>query len=506
MVTVLWPDVLICLKEELGYTIHDWKALVLGYSIFDIDLSSWKLNLSERTIIIWVRKNTVQAATVHQILETLQDVLRQLDKSRETVLVLWDGDSREIREYIGMPSYKLVIIDTQEQQSIIEAHNSAIFRGLILQQIPISNLAPYETSTPVSGSRFFGRQHEIEKICNNPRTNFAVLGNRKIGKSSLLREVERVLTSKDVYTPYVLYLDCSVLKTANALVYAIVDRLDPRSIERLHLQQINIFFPKFLQRMHQRYKQRIILLLDEIDDLLVSQYGDWELFKMLVAASARGDCQLVLAGFRTTMRELIDNDSPLFKSAVEIRLPEFNRQQAFELIVQPMENLGIQFKRKNEIVSRIYEETSGHPNLIQYYCRILIEQIESRQIREIVPEDLGEIHNNDELIRYTLGLFMANTDNTEKVCVYAIIKEMSDVNENRFTQEDIDNALQKSGVSLLHTEINNSCQNLVYAGIFRRLDRGYYAFTSPVFGKILRKNFNIDYLISRVKREEAWAG
>jgi len=49
-----WPRLLRLLHEELGYTVREGNP-ALGYELFYIDLSSWKLRLSSRTPVIWVK-------------------------------------------------------------------------------------------------------------------------------------------------------------------------------------------------------------------------------------------------------------------------------------------------------------------------------------------------------------------------------------------------------------------------------------------------------------------
>ena len=88
------------------------------------------------------------------------------------------------------------------------------------------------------------------------------------------------------------------------------------------------------------------------------------------------------------MREQYDQDSPFFNFAEEIRLNEFTRRQAHELIVTPMENLRVRLHHREEVVARIYDETAGHPNLIQYYCTILLRRLDETGEREIGPDSL----------------------------------------------------------------------------------------------------------------------
>ena len=65
--------------------------------------------------------------------------------------------------------------------------------------------------------------------------------------------------------------------------------------------------------MSKQFKSKIIFLLDEVDNLVIMQRGDWELFRMLRASSNKGACQYIIAGFREAMREQYMLDSPFLQ-------------------------------------------------------------------------------------------------------------------------------------------------------------------------------------------------
>ncbi len=67
-----------------------------------------------------------------------------------------------------------------------------------------------------------------------------------------------------------------------------VRKLNPKELTRLEMQKYVFYFPDFLERMKNMSKGKIILLLDEIDNLITMQRGDWELFRMLRAAANSG--------------------------------------------------------------------------------------------------------------------------------------------------------------------------------------------------------------------------
>jgi AAA+ ATPase superfamily predicted ATPase len=494
-----WPPTLRLFHEELGYTVRAGKPS-LGYQLFYIDLSTWKLRLSNRTAVIWVQTKDLDGVTSQHVMESLGDVLRERNLTRQIVLVLIDGNSFPLFRHKTNLAHNLVLIGSEEQKKVLQSRRpSGELLDIISAQVPISYLSPYETRAPVTGSRFFGREHEISRILANPDTNHAILGIRRIGKTSLLRETERILSERET-AAHVVYLECSDLLSTDDYIREVVRKLNPRELPRLELQKYVFFFPNFLERMSKQFKSKIIFLLDEVDNLVIMQRGDWELFRMLRASSNKGACQYIIAGFREAMREQYMLDSPFYNFTQEIRLSEFTRQQARSLIVTPMENLRVRFRNEEEVISRIYEETAGHPNLIQYYCLILLRHLDQTGEREISPKSLIDVYNDEGFTSHLLTSFMQNTENREKALIYALMMSSPDAGLEGFGQEKIDTILHAGGIVLQQKEIDEACNVLTLAGVIHRRGKEYF-FTSPVFTKVLQQTYDLDYLYRKVKDE-----
>lgn len=494
-----WPQILRLLHEELGYASREGKTS-MGFRVFYVNLSSWKLRLTERTPVIWVKAKDLEGVSPQHIMQSLADVVRERNLSRMITLVFMDGDSSALLKHKSSLNYNLVLIGSEQQEGVLHSRRpSGELLDMISAQVPISYLSPYETRSPVTGSRFFGREHEISRILSNQDSNHAILGIRRIGKTSLLRETERILKERDDNTR-VVYLECSDLLDTDDYIREVVRKLNPRELPRLHMQKYVFFFPNFLERMSKLYKSRIIFLLDEVDNLVIMQRGDWELFRMLRASSNKGACQYILAGFREAMREQYMLDSPFYNFAQEIRLSEFTRQQARELIVTPMENLRVRIRNEEEVVKRIYEETAGHPNLIQYYCMILLRKLDIEGHREISTESLIDVYADDGFTSHLLTSFMQNTENREKALIYAILIFSHDSWRKGFSHEELDESLRKGGIVLPQREIDEACNVLTLAGIIHRKGK-LFQFTSPVFTKVLQQTYDLNYLFRKAKEE-----
>jgi len=221
---------------------------------------------------------------------------------------------------------------------------------------------------------------------------------------------------------------------------------------------------------------------------------------MLRASSNKGACQYIMAGFREAMKEQYLLDSPFYNFAQEVRLSEFTRRQAHDLIVTPMENLRVHIKSRDEVVGRIYEETAGHPNLMQYYCMILLKRLDTTGERVISPESLIDVYADEGFKGHLLTSFMHNTERREKAVVYAVLMATEDTPARGFTHEFLDSALRRQAIVLSQQSIEEACDVLVLAGIFFRKGKEYFV-TSPVFTKVLQRTYDLAYLFRKLKEE-----
>jgi hypothetical protein len=165
-----------------------------------------------------------------------------------------------------------------------------------------------------------------------------------------------------------------------------------------------------------------------------------------------------------------------------------------------MENLRVRIRNQDEVVSRIYEETAGHPNLIQYYCMILLRRLDQIGERVISPDNLIDVYADEGFTSHLLTSFMQNTENREKAMIYAILMSADKGVPKQFGLEEIDNTLRKGGILLDQKSIDEACNVLSLAGVIHRKGREY-TFTSPVFTKVLQQTYDLNYLFRKVKEE-----
>jgi len=211
--------------RQLG-TLYQVRRLsqktLAGYelSLYLVDLSGWRLRFSNRTPLIWVKAEAVEHVSARELTESLQDVAREHGWHHRECMVLLDGNGGELKTQIADQHFpRFVILDAADQRSILTTSSfTSALLDLVCKQLPISSLAPYQISAPVEGTGFFGRQSEISNVLGHSETNFTIAGVRRIGKTSLLREVKRQMLEQGEDPRRTVWLDCSTLSDSDQFI------------------------------------------------------------------------------------------------------------------------------------------------------------------------------------------------------------------------------------------------------------------------------------------------
>ena len=473
------------------------------YGLFLVDLSGWRLRFSEHTPMIWVRAESAKQLTGRDLDGRLRELVKLRGWARYECIIVLEGDGRELRAQIAQRySDRFIIVDTDDQRKILDAsafESEKAFLHLVCKQVPLSNLAPYEMSAPVEGSRFFGREREISRVLGKLETTFAITGIRRIGKTSLLKEIKRRMIDQGEDPQRIVWMDCSNISSLRSFAQEIVMQLHFRELDLLKGRRQQLFtLSDFLKRMSKMYGGQITIFLDEVDKLLSGPREVRDILSTLRASVHTGDCRCIAAGFQTLMNALSDSKSPFYRGFEPLPLGTFSERETENLVLGPMKSLGVQFENEQSIVTRIQDDTRGHPHLVQYYCSELINQLERNETLTVKLSDLSAIYVSNGLKEETYNDFRDNLLSQDKLLVYVLLLSFPDTKET-FTQEEMFGSLRRQGIGLSNEEIDRTCDRLVLAGVFIR-DGNKYGFALPILSAILRKNYNLVHLLSVAKK------
>ena len=188
---------------------------------------------------------------------------------------------------------------------------------------------------------------EIDKILTQTATNFAILGIRRIGKTSVLREVRRRLLDQGEDPARFVWLDGSTLQSSEHFVQEIVRQLNIRELRRLEKSSVYLFFlPDFLKRMSKKYGGPVIVFLDEADQVWQWLQGEHGLLRDLRAATNAGFCRFLATGFGNLAHEIFNPSSPLLNSFEPLRLTPFMPRDTADVVVTPMGSLRVHIEKQ----------------------------------------------------------------------------------------------------------------------------------------------------------------
>ncbi len=505
--TYALPCALKVLRDRLQFDITG-LGCIGRFETYQINLVDWNLSLTDTNPCIWVQQRDLHALDAPQLAESLRDVVRERGWQNETVLVFTDGPVGSLKLHLPRALPTFILLDDKLQKEIEAAHSPTVCTlDIILQQMPRSQLAPYETTKPVVGGQFFGRRSEINKVLQHPNTNYLFTGIRRIGKTSLLKEIKRQMDRIDrPDTDQIrrLYVDCTVISTEDEFLRTLTYALDPSEVKLLmrRASESKRYERMMFDRFASLHGQPITFLIDELDRLLL-QLGDngRQLFDVLRAASNAGKARFIMAGFRQAMVASTDRQSPFYNFATPARLGRMKRADVRRMVLSPFDRLRISIVDREGVVNRINRETAGLPNYVQYYCKTLLEQLDE-QGRETVDEnDLRAVYENREFRDFVLDTFMSNTVTLERALVYALVAENNgSIHRRHFSQREMDEILKQRHLQLHYNELDRACRNLEVAGVFDQVGRDF-EFAVPLFQRMLRETRDVEFVYEKTLEE-----
>lgn len=254
---------------------------------------------------------------------------------------------------------------------------------------------PYNEVTPLPPEMFYGRVEQRSQIVSR-RGGGLVFGGRRLGKSSLLRDVEREdhRPNEDVFVKCIDIHDIGQTEG-----YA--SRLWHRLASELRIAGINI--QKELSRadnvvreirafLAEKTSRRLLLMLDEADNFLAAEdenkYENLVRLRQLLEET-EGRFKVVMAGLHNVQRTATKPNQSLGHFGTPVCIGPFvggDRYEGLRLVPEPMATLGFEFEAST-LPLRILSQTNYYPALVQLYYRELLNHLfkSNRQGQEGPP-------------------------------------------------------------------------------------------------------------------------
>lgn len=255
--------------------------------------------------------------------------------------------------------------------------------------------APYVVGQWVRGERFYGRVALIDEVLLGPRDFVWLLGTRRVGKTSLLKQLERLAMDASPQTYFPIYWDFQgadrseeLLEGFREAVLDVEDRLEAVGITSGGLIGDDLF--ESLGRLRRKIRGKglkLLLLCDEVEELIKLNKKDPALLRRLRRTMQSQDDQRSVLASSIKLWELADergDTSPFLHGFVPpLYISRLTDDEAMALVRQA--NLPSDSRPRIDEVSAltICLHCDNHPYLLQLVGKRFLE---SGMIEEALSE------------------------------------------------------------------------------------------------------------------------
>lgn len=462
------------------------------FAVCYLDMSDIRIEVSEETPFFHVHPCSQENVSIDEIFYNIKKSLYSKNLQDKICFIYYDDTSNILRELIKTSYLDIVLLSRHDVIKILSSeHKRAVLVKIISEQHGYSIISPYSYTRIPIGAMFYGRKEQMNKLVrSNFEINFAVIGSRRIGKTTLILNLKKYLEKEEMF--HSVFLDCYRIQTISEFITQIVAELDIRSSQKINIST----FHDFMVRMKAKYKKNLVLILDEIDELLeYDKTCNWQLSRIFHTLASEDVCKIVVAGFRRLYREINHQHSPLFKYYERIPLKELDDIAARQLILEPMDDIGIKIRDRSGVSEKIMELTANHPQFIQFLCSQIIDLINKEKRNEVTIEDVLTVEKQDEYFHFVMDTLLMNTDHFQQLIVYEMAED--EYFDDVMICEKVKNNYQ---IPLSINSIQRDCLELELANILKR-EREGYKFAYPALPKILNDNFNLKFKKQEIARE-----
>lgn len=476
----------------LGFTRLDertFKGLV-GYVV---RAPALRLRIPPRFPIIFLPRHTI----TEEDLGALRDLMGVLNMVSYFALIIDLRDTPPTDPRQTLPNllretiHDFIVLDGRALRRLLMARDHAHrLVEIILSQVDLTVVSPYVTSGPVPTNMFFGREAELKTIVRTVRdTNFAIVGGRKIGKTSILARVLQLLQDAPEYHPF--YLDCQAVNSYDGFFEAV------NTMWRVALPaRTPEAFRRMASELPAQYPARtVVMLFDEIDGLLAQDIAQGEpLFRILRALAHELPIRFVFCGEKILNASLRDANLALFNFCNPMTLSYLTRDQARRVVIDPMREMDIGLEADGDLTDQIITLAACHPNLVQYLCQKLIERINQRRERLIRRADVVAIGQSAEFAEYFAEVTWGNTTTLERLITLLMIEHPA------VTFGEMADVLRVAGLAVPPSKLEEAFEGLTLYSILRR-DGPQYTFAAPMILEVLRRGQDVYGLIASYANE-----
>jgi hypothetical protein len=468
------------IADRLGYR-HVDHGVINGLAVAALDVTDARLRLpAPLPVFEWPHEPQLPA----NVIERIDELLRNGPLvARLGVLVASSvGDTGlEIPLLRGRHSgTQIAVLDRTDVAEILLRRRDAGRRFLlsrIVESVDLSLISPFVSEGPAPETMFFGRDGEIRRIMEQAgRQSYALVGGRKVGKTSILRRLDTLLQGR---TP-VATLDCQAHPDRTDFLRYLVSQTPTASEvpDDELIASSEIVLAGFVE--HRLGRAGGVLLLDEVDDLFFND-SQAEVHRHVLSRAFRslaqtGLASIVVTGERALYALTRDPSSPHWNFCTPVLIGPLSDGAARNLFLEPMQALGIEVEA--EALSLVVERTARHPNLIQFLGDRIVSQLAPESKAGTRLEISAQsVRDNVETPTYRnrfTSTFWSQSTSLEKILSLRLIAGSPQ------TPDQLLGSLREAGVHQQATTVQEALHFLELYAIANTVPGGY-VLREPVF-------------------------
>ncbi|WP_343740996.1 AAA family ATPase [Delftia tsuruhatensis] len=341
---------------------------------------------------------------------------------------------------------------------------------LLAAQLQVTRISPYQTRGGVTREDvFFGRERLLARVLNREPANYLVVGGRQLGKSSLLKAVQRRLQEHPS-------IACHYLSLRD-------HRLTPRLATHFGLPVETPLEAIIEHLQSQSQGRRLYLLIDEADLFFRDEARNgYPQLSALRALSEEGRCWFMLAGFWDLYAAaLLDYQSPLRNFGDILAIGGLEPSACQALATEPLRRLRVGYAN-DALAERLIEASGRRANLVAILCQECLQALGPDE-RVIEERHLRQALESQPVQDALVGWGRLSTD--EQACRLDRIAVYHTAQQGHTSLTALDALVQAHGATGQAQALRRSLARLQLAYVLRRdethgVHDARYVFTIPL--------------------------
>ena len=439
------------------------------------------------------------------------------------------GIDRQKLRTQAIERHRLFLVVDESLILFLAGRSSGRLSALFRSALPFTSVDPYATTSGlVPPELFYGREREQHEITDRSGACF-IYGGRQLGKTALLRRVERDFNRSGVAN-VATWIDLKVNEIGYARgprdIWPLLQRelgnlgvvgRQRRELDPENRRQVDSLLDQIRRWISERENRRLLLLLDEADAFLEqdarTEFRESAKLKGMMDETERR-FKVVFAGLHNVLRTTRQANHPLAHLGDPIRvgamLSNGEWRQAQALVQEPLRAVGCEFER-GESSTRILAQTNYYPSLIQLYGAELVRRLRDSNVTfpyVIGDEHLNAVYGSKELRSAIRERFLLTLqlDQRYEVIAYALTQELhgeADLDQglDHDTIAEAARAWWPEGFKVTDVEFSMLLHEMEGLGVLRSVDQSRrYTLRNPNILLLLGNRDDIEKALNKKRQ------